>query len=71
LQKKKVELIRNFLSSGRQVSYLLPQYAVKGEQGVIGKEFRWNLLDNWVCYTKNDNGIWQGEIWELYEIGQK
>ncbi|MDQ1328483.1 MAG: hypothetical protein QG641_1768 [Candidatus Poribacteria bacterium] len=70
LQKKKVELIRNFLSSGRQVSYLLPQYAVKGEQDVIGKEFHWDLLDNWVCYTKNDNGIWQGEIWELYEIAR-
>jgi len=71
LQKKKVELIRNFLSDGRQVSYLLPQYAIKGEQNAIGKEFRWNLLDNWICYTKNDNGIWQGEIWELYEIARE
>jgi len=70
LQKKKIDLIRNFQSSGRQVAYLLPQYAVKGEQNVIGKEFRWNLLDSWVNYTKNDNGIWQGEIWELYEIAR-
>lgn len=68
LQKKKVELVCKFLSNNRQVSYLLPQYAVRDEQNIIGKEFKWNLLDNWVCYTKNDNGIWQGEIWELYEI---
>jgi hypothetical protein len=68
LQKRKIELIRNFVSSDRQVAFLLPQYAVKAEQDILGKEFRWNLLDSWIGYTKNDNGIWQGEIWELYDV---
>jgi len=68
LQKKKIELIKNFLSNGRQVVYLLPQNAVQAEKNAIGNEFRWNLLDSWVGYTKNDGGIWQGEIWEVHEL---
>lgn len=68
LQRKKIELIRNFLSSGRQVVYLLPQNAVQAERNAIGNEFRWNLLDSWVGYTKYDGGVWQGEIWEVYEL---
>ena len=68
LQKKKVNLIRNFITEDRQVACLLPQWAIAGEKGALGDEFRWDLLDSWVAYTKNDGGVWQGEVWELYEI---
>lgn len=68
LQKKKMELIQKFNAEGRQVACLLPQWAIKGEQDALGKDFKWNFLDSWVGYTKNDNGIWQGEAWELYGV---
>ncbi|HGJ66782.1 TPA: hypothetical protein ENS27_15580 [bacterium] len=68
LQKKKVDLIRKFISEDRQVAYLLQQGLMQGEKGILGDEFQWNLLDSWIAYSKNDGGVWQGETWELYEV---
>ncbi|MFC1714655.1 hypothetical protein ACFL6S_13390 [Candidatus Poribacteria bacterium] len=68
LQRKKRELIQGFLSSARQTAYLLPQHAVKGEQGRLGGTFGWELLDEWDIHSKNVKGVWQKEKWGLYEI---
>jgi hypothetical protein len=68
LQGKKRELIRDFLSQGRQVVYLLPQGDVKGEQNQLGEEFGWKLLDEWDFYLKKVEDSWQTEKWELYSI---
>ena len=68
LQSKKREMIQNFLSSERQVAYLLPVEAIKTEQGQIGELLEWNLLDEWDVYAKNVGGKWEPEKWGLYEI---
>jgi hypothetical protein len=70
LQSNKRELIRNFLSHGRQTVYLLPQHAVKAEQNRLGKRFQWRFLDEWDIYSKKVKGVWETERWGLYEITQ-
>ena len=68
LQGRKRELIRSFLSQGRQVVYLLPQGGVKGEQSQLGEEFGWKLLDEWDFYLSKTEESWQTEKWGLYNI---
>jgi hypothetical protein len=67
LQQKKRELIRKFLSEGRQVAYLLPKQAVKAEQNLLGGDFQWEFVDEWDV-QKLVNKVWQPERWELYQI---
>jgi hypothetical protein len=71
LLMKKKELIKSFISSSRQVVYLLREEAAKAEQGQLGEVFQWKLIDEWDMYPKNVGGKWPAERWGLYEITMK